>query len=442
MTFLVKEISVRGFQNYRNITVPIWDDVNFIIGRNGSGKTSFVRLLHASLNLDATELLQSQFDSIEIKFKDTDSKRIPILSIEKDKNRSSVIEISFRPHSKAVTTRYFVDEDDGEPSRVRIAERNILAELLSRQSQKDGSLRPLSELRRSLRRNLQFSWLPLLRSRVIPRRPSEYYSPEFVDEPINRKIRELLGQITSFLAILDTRVSEANKKFQRSVFVSYIRQGLFDVRALQRLDMHTEQAELLRMLNEMEYPISDIAGHIDSFFEKAEKTKTSVIPGQPSMPVTDVVNVVTANALHRIVSSFGNYTNEKLNILYPQAQFIELLNGLLYRKEVYFDEGNVLKVREAGQYPEKEFGDRLELFDLSSGEKQLLVILSETLLQQRRQFVFIADEPELSLHVEWQEKLVQTIRQMNENAQIIFATHSPDIVSIYQDRVINFEQLD
>jgi predicted ATPase len=78
---------------------------------------------------------------------------------------------------------------------------------------------------------------------------------------------------------------------------------------------------------------------------------------------------------------------------------------------------------------------------LSSGEKQLLILLSEALLQRQTPTVFITDEPEISLHVHWQEKLVSSLRRLNENAQIIAATHSPDIVGAMYDRAIDMETI-
>jgi len=68
-------------------------------------------------------------------------------------------------------------------------------------------------------------------------------------------------------------------------------------------------------------------------------------------------------------------------------------------------------------------------YHLSSGEKQLLIILLTALVQDNQPAVMILDEPELSLHTDWQEKLIDHIRSLNENAQIIIATHSPFMVS-------------
>ena len=61
---------------------------------------------------------------------------------------------------------------------------------------------------------------------------------------------------------------------------------------------------------------------------------------------------------------------------------------------------------------------------LSSGEKQLLILLTQTLLQEKQPFIYIADEPELSLHIEWQHKIISAIKELNPNVQIIAATHS------------------
>jgi len=65
--------------------------------------------------------------------------------------------------------------------------------------------------------------------------------------------------------------------------------------------------------------------------------------------------------------------------------------------------------------------------NLSSGEKQILIILLSALLQNKEKFVMFMDEPEISLHVDWQRKLIGYIRQINPNVQIILATHSPTV---------------
>lgn len=80
-------------------------------------------------------------------------------------------------------------------------------------------------------------------------------------------------------------------------------------------------------------------------------------------------------------------------------------------------------------------------YHLSSGEKQMLIILLTALVQDNQPAVMILDEPELSLHTDWQEKLIDNIRNLNEHVQIIIATHSPSIIiNGWQDKV--FETVD
>ena len=51
------------------------------------------------------------------------------------------------------------------------------------------------------------------------------------------------------------------------------------------------------------------------------------------------------------------------------------------------------------------------------------------------------DEPELSLHLSWQNKLVETIRKINDNMQIVFATHSPEIIGKYDEKVFELQKM-
>ena len=73
-------------------------------------------------------------------------------------------------------------------------------------------------------------------------------------------------------------------------------------------------------------------------------------------------------------------------------------------------------------------GDILTFRQLSSGEKQMLLILLTVLLQDSLPYVLFMDEPEVSLHMEWQKSLIDNILRLNPNIQIILTTHSPAII--------------
>ena len=73
-------------------------------------------------------------------------------------------------------------------------------------------------------------------------------------------------------------------------------------------------------------------------------------------------------------------------------------------------------------------GERLLPYKLSSGEKQMLVILLTVLVRDDDHCVLFMDEPEASQHIEWQQKLIGMIRNLNPNVQLILTTHSPAVI--------------
>lgn len=73
-------------------------------------------------------------------------------------------------------------------------------------------------------------------------------------------------------------------------------------------------------------------------------------------------------------------------------------------------------------------GRTLDSKSLSSGEKQLLIIMLTVLLEKNEEFILLMDEPEISMHFEWQRKLISNIISLNPNCQIILTSHSPAII--------------
>ena len=73
-------------------------------------------------------------------------------------------------------------------------------------------------------------------------------------------------------------------------------------------------------------------------------------------------------------------------------------------------------------------GERLSPYRLSSGEKQMVLILLTVLVREGSHSVLFMDEPEASLHIEWQQKLIGMIRELNPDLQLILTTHSPAVV--------------
>ncbi len=95
--------------------------------------------------------------------------------------------------------------------------------------------------------------------------------------------------------------------------------------------------------------------------------------------------------------------------------------------ELFRDTGKTI-LRDKNEIYFTSLGETISPYKLSSGEKQMLIILLSVLIQNKQPYVILMDEPEVSLHIEWQQKLIGLVRDLNPNAQIILTTHSPAVI--------------
>ena len=101
-----------------------------------------------------------------------------------------------------------------------------------------------------------------------------------------------------------------------------------------------------------------------------------------------------------------------------------------------FEETGKKIVRTENEIRFSQIGETLLPYKLSSGEKQMLVILLTVLVEDHQNYVLFMDEPEVSLHIEWQKRLIELILELNPNVQIILTTHSPAVImSGWMDKV-------
>lgn len=105
----------------------------------------------------------------------------------------------------------------------------------------------------------------------------------------------------------------------------------------------------------------------------------------------------------------------------PKKKFQDMIDDL-------FSETGKKILRKSNEIAFEQVGETLYPYQLSSGEKQILAILLTVLIQDNQHFTLFMDEPEVSLHIEWQQRLISLIRELNSNVQIILTTHSPAVI--------------
>ena len=115
--------------------------------------------------------------------------------------------------------------------------------------------------------------------------------------------------------------------------------------------------------------------------------------------------------------------------------FCSIINTLFKETGKHIEiEGNKFNVVSKGQI--------IPIDALSSGEKQMLLILLRVFLMDGQEAFVLLDEPENSLDISWQHDLVNTLVKLNPNAQYFITTHSPSVFSDgWGDKIIYMEDV-
>lgn len=136
---------------------------------------------------------------------------------------------------------------------------------------------------------------------------------------------------------------------------------------------------------------------------------------------------LTESAFRIVVDHLNNVEQQIERAGNPRTRLSTLLNRLFQNKKVNLeDEGISIVGMDNSSIP---------LALLSSGEKHVLRLFVETVNAGSNPVLI--DEPEISLHVDWQHDLVPALRELAPGSQLILATHSPEVLSGLDDQEIH-----
>lgn len=426
MNFIDK-VTVEEFWGEHPLEFDFHDDVNFIIGINGTGKTTVINLIVAALTANFTELDRLEFSRLEIKLKSRESRKKPTITITKKPLKDvpfSSIQYAISESSSEKPT-VFTLEDYEEQMMLRRYPRHIIERELYRRHGRSVSS-ALSKL-------VRVSWLSVYRAAPESTESRE----ERFESTVDRRLRQLSERLVRYFSTLGKQGSAELENFQKTVFLSmlYHKSNVQMLSNVKNINITEEKSALRGIFEQFEVPMRDFKSRLDDHFNALTKAIKKIDDSNPvALSTIDISVLIGTERIDYIVDEWNKLLNRRRLIFNPRDNFLEIINSMMQRKTFDIDDQNELRVT-------TQSGKNLPIYNLSSGEKQLLIVLGEALLQENGTWVYIADEPELSLHVRWQESLVHNLRAINENSQIVFATHSPDVVSTYGDKVFNMESI-
>ncbi len=145
-----------------------------------------------------------------------------------------------------------------------------------------------------------------------------------------------------------------------------------------------------------------------------------------------LVNQKTVNDVPSYLVSMVNteiFKYEDLPIKEAVRKVCEEINSIFTLLDIDIEMVGVNKDSNNMPLFKNKFGAEFDINSLSSGEKQLFLRAMTLKMLDINNSVILIDEPEISLHPKWQQKIVKVYESIGENNQIIIATHSPHIVS-------------
>lgn len=146
--------------------------------------------------------------------------------------------------------------------------------------------------------------------------------------------------------------------------------------------------------------------------------------------------------IYNIVEPYVNGLHSRLDAL---KDIQEIINLFLTSINEYFSHKTIKYTMNKGfsiSYKDNS-SSPIELHMLSSGEKQLLLLFCNVITSSDEASIFIIDEPEISLNVKWQRKLIKTLLEFTKkrHVQFIIASHSIEVLAGHKESICKLTNL-
>ncbi|VVO18448.1 hypothetical protein PS718_04014 [Pseudomonas fluorescens] len=453
MDYYIRRVVISDlFESGNNYRIDFSEGCNCIFGPNGTGKTTIINLIVNSLSVDLEPLSRISFGSITVFLAKTGQVRaFRYLHLSRRRKLQGVVNLYYEFES-AVTYAFEMKLRGGV---AKISER--LDE------------NPPEELRDKIRERLNLTHVPLLRMHDSEINMSRDSGDEFLQTMLRQKhisqsqITEILDPSVKVLNSLERQfVSEANsarKKITeklddlRSKIIEkvMIDESLVRLsnRALSRAHkaMNSDFLEdvdvsaYVRKLSEAQINVPEVKikehfsiwKQLNDNVRDAFKIMRSLGTSEKGMKKHNEAAAKFNSSYYNLIA-MSNFNDRFLSIvedveLMQAARFEVTRVFSEYEKEVnlYLKPKKMFHVSEDGELSVMTRTSHIRLSDLSSGEKHIISILGRAALSRKEGAIFVADEPELSLHLDWQRMILPSIAKLSPKSQVIIATHSPAI---------------
>jgi ABC-type Mn2+/Zn2+ transport system ATPase subunit len=390
-TMAIKEIRIHKLFGLYDHVIPMYPPgIAVLYGENGVGKTVSMQLILGMLGKAGREALEEiEFERIEIEFEQGVLKVSP-----KD---------GFSFENEAGIKNWPLRQEEPGP--------RTIAKILERARNPKLPFAPIPEDLPQYLSELSASILPTER---LEKNNLENFS--LTKRAVSTCALDMTEAIAHIQAQYTLKAKELDRTFASRVLKKD--QGATDTRPEVLTDLiHKNEATLSRLTN-----IGALTALEDSVPEVLKPSDLALLSEDERR-----VLAISALDIEQKLSVFNEF-GQKLE------RFLQIINSRFRRKRLSVNGTEGLFVQDT-------LNRQVPLEALSSGEQHELVLFFDLLFRKKPGALVMIDEPELSLHVAWEEHFLDDILDVIRitGIQVIIATHSPDIISSHWDLTVELK---
>lgn len=440
-----KAEKVHGYLNY---DINFFPELTFLIGINGAGKTSALKLILGLISPSYQFLNQIDYSFAELICSTTENEQDIIIRSTQDK-KDNIFTLSLRIKEKFFDPisfpRYTASvEDIVENEEISLREQAIKEKFEFNETVKiirEVATPKFLGLDRKIYegKNIDMRFRRHFFSNSKRRKNIDSSSMSAIDNSLE-DVQFLIYDYFRKIAHEQPKISE---EFKRKIFqlsFKFNEDHNLDSVPIETETLMTKKERVLEAIKSLEINFLDY--HANNFFNKMadiinnkkevdeafEKRGDKSSFNQDSFKLL-MMWVNNSSQIKRIdeIINFSQTYQEKIAELRAPIKRLENITSNFFKEG-----GKKIQIADDGEIKvQLRNGTFSSVFGLSSGEKQIIIMIAHLIFEedQKPSGIFIIDEPELSLHISWQEIFVSSITEASPKTQFILATHSPSIIS-------------
>lgn len=437
---MITRFSISKLYGHKNIDISFSKDITLLVGKNGSGKTTVLNIISSIGAGNIDFLIKYDFYELQILYVyQEENRRLNIKRVDND---------TYLLNWRNISYEFSIDIIKNYYNR-----RNI---------DREGKIEEYEIILKEISKELNLLYLPLSRnmhntSPVAAKEKYGYRDIYIIREEYNSISEDSrpVGSIDESLEYVNRIVKENHRKMmiQYELLNEKMRKRMFQTFFTydNKLDMNviTDEdslsdnriQELKNAFREMDLLSIKFEKEIDEFFDRLRKGRdafsqwTSSGKGINHEVMAFMSNISQVDRILRWQKIVQNINSQKAAAQKPMKTFLDTVNSFLKEsdKEIEFNEKDG-KLTFCNKYNQKN----ISLDKMSSGEKQIVIFFAYLVfkINDNSNGIFIIDEPELSLHLSWQRRFIKSILKAAPNLQLIFATHSPEIIGPFKENCV------